>query len=184
MTLIWACTDSSLVGTFTPKPLNLWKGSSNELSSKTSSSHLSSSLLEEHKSSHKSLHLGLPLAASSAALQLGHPISLLSFSAVLLQVSLGLPPFRLPSDVQVRATFWFSLFPFLSTCRMYRYFLIYNMLSSIVWVWVLSLRIWLLISFSQNTRNILLRHLFWNASHFFMSATVIFQHSDPCMYQY
>ena len=94
---------------------------------------------------------GLSLAASSAALQLGHPISFLSFSAVLLQVFLGLPLFRLPSGVQVRAT----------------------------WVWVLSLRTWLLILSGQNTRNILLRHLFWNASHFFMSATVIFQHSDP-----
>ena len=61
---------------------------------------------------------------------------------------------------------------------MYRHLLIFT-LSSIISVWVLSLSTWLLILFGQNTCNILLRHLFWNASHFFMSATVISQHSDP-----
>ena len=87
--------------------------------SKSSSHHLSSSLLKKHKARQRLLHLGLSLAASSAALQLSHPISFLSFSAVLLQVSLGLPLFCLPSGVQVRATFCSSSFPFLRTCLMY-----------------------------------------------------------------
>ena len=78
---------------------------------------------------HRSLHLGLSLVASSAALQLGHFISFLSFSAVLLQVFLGFPLFHFPSGVQVRATFWSSSFPFLSTCPMYCHLLIF-MLSS------------------------------------------------------
>ena len=139
---------------------------------------LSSHLVEEHKARHRSLHLFLSMAASSAPLQLGHPISFLSFSAVLLQVSLGLPLFRLPSGVRMRARFWSFSFPFLSTCQLYRHLLIF-MLSSIVWVWIISISVWLLILFGQGTSNILLRHLFWNASHFFMSATVIFQHLDP-----
>ena len=90
-----------------------------------SSSYLSSLLLEEHKVRHRSLHIGLSLAAFSAALQLCRLISFLSFSDVLLQVSLDLPLFRLPSGVQVSATFWSSSFPFLSTYPMYRHLLIF-----------------------------------------------------------
>ena len=43
--------------------------------------YLSSSLLVEHKARHRSLHRGLSMATSSAALQLCHPISSLSFFA-------------------------------------------------------------------------------------------------------
>ena len=101
----------------------------------------------EHKARHRSLHLGRSLATSSAALQLGHPYSFLSLSAVRLQVSLG----RLPSGVQVSATFWSSSFPFLSTCPMHLH-LLSLMLSSIVWVSVLFLSSTFVILLGQNTR--------------------------------
>ena len=140
--------------------------------------YLSSSLLVEHKARHRSLHRGLSMTTSSAALQLCHPISSLSFSAVLLQVSFGRPRFRLPSGVHVIAILVSSSLPFLNTCPIYRHLLIL-ILSSIVCVFVLSLSCWLLILFGQYIRSILLRHLFWNASHILMSPIVILQHSDP-----
>ena len=133
-------------------------------------------LLEERQTRHGSFDLGLSLA-TFASFQLGHPISFLSFSAVPFQVSLAVLLFCLPSGFQVRA-FWSFPFPFLRTCTIYCRLRIL-MFSLIVWVRILSLSTQLLILFGESTRNILIRHLFWHASHFFMSATVILQHSDP-----
>ena len=135
-------------------------------------------LFAPRRAGSRSLHIVLSLATSFAALQLGHQNRLLSLSVVCLQVSLGRPLLRLLSGVHDSGTVWFSSFHFRSTWPIHLH-LLQLMLSPIVLVLFFSFSSILLILFSQNTRMILLGHLLLNASHFLMSATVIFQHSEP-----
>jgi hypothetical protein len=140
--------------------------------------YLSSSPLVEHKARHRSLHFGRSRAASSASLQVDIPISDLSLSVVLLQVSFGLPCFLFLSGAHVSAIFVLLLLSFLRMCPIYRHLLVFNS-SSIVLDFVHSLRFSLVMLFGQNIRRILLRYLLWNDSHFLMSYFVALQHSEP-----
>ena len=101
-------------------------------------------------------------------------ISSLSFSAVLLQVSFDRKRFLLTSGVHVIATLVSSSLPFLNTCPIYRHLLIL-IISSIDWVFVLSLSYWLLILLGQYIRSIGISS---EMPHLLMSLIVILQHSD------
>jgi hypothetical protein len=114
--------------------------------------------LVEHKARHRSLHLGRSRAASSVSFQLDYPISDLSLSMVLLQVSFGLPCFFLPSGTHVSAIFVLLLLSFLTTCPIYLHLLVFNS-SCIVLDLVLCLSFSLLMLFGQNICRIRLRHL-------------------------
>ena len=140
--------------------------------------YLSSSFLVEHKAENISFHFCLSVAALVTASQVFHPISFRSFSAILLQVSLGLPFFPFPSGIQCKAILLLSFLSLHKMCPIYLH-LISFIVSSIDLLFVFFLSSLLLIFIGQKIFIICLRHLFWNVSHFCMSFFVILQHSDP-----
>ena len=140
--------------------------------------YLSSSLLVEHKAEHISFHCCLSAATLAAASQVFHPISLSSFSAILLQVSLGLPFFLFPSGVHCKAILLLSFLSLRKMCPIY-FHLFSFIVSSTDLMFAFSLSSLLVIFIGQNIFIIRFRHLFWNVSHFCMSLFVILQHSDP-----
>ena len=131
----------------------------------------------EHKAEHILFHCCLSAATLAAASQVFHPISLSSFSAILLQVSLGLPFFLFPSGVYCKASLLLSFLSLRKMCPIYFHLFSFIVFSTDL-MFAFSLSSLLVIFIGQNILIIRFRHLFWNVSHFCMSFFVILQHSD------
>ena len=123
-------------------------------------------------------HLGLSLATIAASLHPFYPSSVLSVSALFLQVVLGQPHFRLPFGAHVSAILQSSFSGFLKVCPIHLH-LLHLMVSSSCMVFALEYSSWLLSFIGQNMRRILQRHFLWKISNLTMSLVFNFHVSAP-----